>query len=137
MNRTAIHPAPAAPRADALWQVELFATALLAPTADPRAVSARRAYQDALYDRALLLDVRSAHERHRDGRLPADLPVIEVRPGVDLGALALLERVYVVGGEAPSIEPADLAGLDRDRPEVLAVDGGFAAWRAAGLPVTR
>ena len=123
--------APAAAHTEALWQVELFSSPLPPLSDDARDVSARAAYQDALYGRAVLLDLRPEQTRARDGRL-GGLDVVELRPGLDLSALSAAPIVHLVGD---GLEPAEFAGFDPGHPRVHRVVGGFAAWRAAGLPV--
>lgn len=132
-------------RTDARWQADLFETRPKgSPTPDREGVSVRGAFQDALYGRALILDLREDPARVRQGRLPADL-ALEVRPGVDLAALAGRPALYLLiegpaGADAAQraaavIEPAQLAGFDRDRPVIKLIEGGVDAWRAAGLPL--
>ena len=94
----------------------------------------RSAFQDALYGRALILDLR---ERATDAqRLSADLALV-VRPGVDLAALAGYRALYLLldEGAGPVIEPAQIAAFHPGRPRIDVIDGGFSAWVAAGLPV--
>lgn len=117
----------------ARWQADLFETPLVAAGAR-QTVSVRGAYQDALYGRALILDLR---ERATDAqRLSADLALV-VRPGVDLAALAGYRALYLLVGDGagPVVEPAQIAAFHPGRPRVEVIDGGFAAWVAAGLPV--
>lgn len=128
-------------RSDARWQADLFETRHPGqmPSARDR-VSVRGAFQDALYGRALILDLREdAHrEANRDGAdaLPAELALV-VRAGVDLAALAGYRALYLLLDEhaGPVVEPAQFAAFDSGRPRIEVIDGGFAAWRAAGLPV--
>lgn len=130
-------------RHDLRWQADLFETHRdVAP--DRERVSPRSAFQDSLYGRALILDLRDDAARTRQGRLPQDL-ALEVRPGVDLAALAGRPVLYLLiegatGRDAAEravtvIEPAQLASFDRDRPVIKLIDGGAQAWVAAGLPV--
>lgn len=120
MNPTTL--APAVPTDDDLWQTLLFL-----PSPTPRRVghvSARLAYQQALYGRAVVLDLRDDATRAREGVIGADLPVVRhladaVATGLDL---------LVIGAAS-----APLVVADTRRSAV--VDGGMAAWRAAGLPV--
>lgn len=118
---------------DARWQADLFETPL--PSGSAReTVSVRSAFQDALYGRALILDLR---ERATDAqRLSADFALV-VRPGVDLAALAGYRALYLLldEGAGPVIEPAQIAAFHPGRPRIDVIDGGFAAWVAAGLPV--
>lgn len=89
-------------------------------------IGARAAYQAALYGRARIVDTRPVADRARDGFIHPELvtATIETLVAGGLGALAGDLPVYVVG-------PAAFSGLSAP---VRVVDGGFAAWRAAGLP---
>lgn len=80
------------------------------PTLSPRA-----AFQAAAHGRASILDLRSGSERTREGELPAYLSAGDAQGHRRLIAL--------VGAD----------GLTLGLP---AITGGFAAWRAAGMPVT-
>lgn len=131
-------------RHDLRWQSDLFEARHPHIAPDRERVSARSAYQDSLYGRALILDLRDDAARARQGRLPAEL-ALEVRPGVDLASLAGRPVLYLLiegatGRDAAEravtvIEPAQLASFDRNRPVIKLIDGGAAAWREAGLPV--
>ena len=131
-------------RHDLRWQADLFETPRPEIAPDRERVSARSAFQDSLYGRALILDLRDHAARARQGRLPQEL-ALEVRPGVDLAPLAGRPVLYLLiegatGRDAAEravtvIEPAQLASFDRDRPVIKLIDGGAQAWRAAGLPV--
>ena len=94
---------------------------------------------------ALLLDIRSDTQRARDGVVPGALHhprnVLEWRADPSSGfsdpALAAeLDRHVIVmcdEGCASSLAAATLQDLGFSRATDL--DGGFQAWRAAGLPV--
>ncbi|GAB97026.1 rhodanese-related sulfurtransferase [Kineosphaera limosa] len=118
-------------RSHARWQIDLFAPA---PASNRDRVSVRGAYQDALYERALILDLRADTS---SGQLPADL-ALRVRPGVDLAALAGRAVLYLLvdDADAPIVEPAAFAAFAPERPRIVLIDGGITAWRAAGLPLT-
>ncbi|WP_226343867.1 rhodanese-like domain-containing protein [Agilicoccus flavus] len=134
-SATIAAPTPVAdPRHDVLWQVELFSTTAPA-VPEAGAVSPRAAYQDALAGRAVLLDVRSDAERATEGALHPALPVRVATTGAELADLAGAARVHLVGSADGGPEPATFAGFDPGHPRVTVVRGGFAAWRAAGLPV--
>lgn len=127
------------PMSDARWQADLFESpdaAQLPATRDR--VTTRSAFQDALYGRALILDLREDADRDRCGAVPADLALV-VRPGVDVAALAGQRALYLLVEESdePVVEPAQFAAFHPGRPRIELVDGGFAAWRAAGLPVAQ
>ncbi len=76
-------------------------------------LSPRAAFQAALHGRVSILDLRTRDERSREGDLPAYLS-----RGTSTGHR---EVVALVGGD----------GLTLGLP---VIDGGFAAWRAAGMP---
>jgi rhodanese-related sulfurtransferase len=103
---------------------------------DPQAASA------AMQGGALLVDIRSESQRAADGTVPAALfiprNVLEWRcdptsshPDERIGAG---RRVVVMcdAGYASSLAAATLRDLGLDATDL---DGGFQAWRAAGLPV--
>ena len=93
---------------------------------------------------AILVDVRSDHQRERDGIVPQAVHhprnVLEWR--ADPESDARDERIADYGkrlivmcdaGFASSLAARTLQDLGIDRATDL--DGGFQAWRAAGLPV--
>jgi rhodanese-related sulfurtransferase len=98
----------------------------------------------AMRDGALLVDIRAESQRARDGVVPGAMfiarnvfewrmdPACEHREPAVGGA----ERQVVVmcdAGYQSSLAAAALCELGFTRPADL--DGGFQAWRAAGLPV--
>ena len=110
-------------------------------------VSARAAYQEALYGRAVIVDIRPAAQRAAEGEIAGHLAPLVVERNVlewrfDPRSDARLAiagrydlRVVVVcqEGYTSSLAAASLQQLGLHRATDLA--GGFAAWRAAGLPV--
>lgn len=121
-------------RGEARWQIELFDPSTQIAVVDPldRTISPRGAYQDALYDRAIILDLRAAATTG-----PAADPALVVRPGVDLSLLGGYRAVHLLVDEDDDFaEPAQLAQFTPGRPQIRVIRGGFAGWRAAGLPVT-
>lgn len=96
---------------------------------------------------ALLLDIRSEHQRARDGTIPGALfhprNVLEWRAdpssGHDDPALSgdLGRTVVVVCDEGYQSSLAAAALQDLGYANATDLDGGFQAWRAAGLPVSR
>ena len=108
-------------------------------------VSARAAYQEALFGRATLVDIRPQAQREREGEVHPELgPVVIERnvlewrldprhpsslPIADLGL-----RVILLSQEGyTSSLAADVLlrlGLHRSTDII----GGFSAWRSAGLP---
>lgn len=108
-------------------------------------VEAREAFDAASADEALLVDIRYAALRERDGLIPGALVVerneLEWRldpqgshrapeaTGHDLRVVVICNEGY-----ASSLAAASLRQLGLHRATDLV--GGFQAWRAAGLPVT-
>jgi rhodanese-related sulfurtransferase len=121
---------PAALRAThslATWQTTLF-------TSSRRhhgvALSPRAAFQAALHGRALLVDLRSADARQRDGELPAYLLAGDSEREGGRPAYRLSSRPAPAG--TPAVIALDEHGdLPHGTPHVA---GGFRAWRAAGMP---
>ncbi|WP_327318279.1 rhodanese-like domain-containing protein [Streptomyces sp. NBC_01235] len=108
-------------------------------------VEAREAYEAARVGEALLVDIRYAALRERDGLIPGALVVErnELEWRLDpQGSHRLPEatshevRVVVICNEgyASSLAAASLHQLGLHRTTDLV--GGFQAWKAAGLPVT-
>ncbi|MER5199087.1 rhodanese-like domain-containing protein [Streptomyces sp. NPDC002755] len=108
-------------------------------------VEAREAYEAARAGEALLVDIRYAALRERDGLIPGALVVErnELEWRLDpQGSHRLPEatshdvRAVVICNEgyASSLAAASLHQLGLHRTTDLV--GGFQAWRAAGLPVT-
>ncbi|MDH6222180.1 rhodanese-related sulfurtransferase [Streptomyces pseudovenezuelae] len=104
-----------------------------------------RAYEAARADEALLVDIRYAALRERDGVIPGAVVVErnELEWRLDpRGSHRLPEatghdlRVVVICNEgyASSLAAASLHQLGLRRATDLV--GGFQAWKAAGLPVT-
>jgi rhodanese-related sulfurtransferase len=109
-------------------------------------VSARAAYQEVLYGRALLVDIRPAAQRAREGEVAAHLSPLVVERNVlewrfDPRSEARLERasyharviVLCQEGYTSSLAADALVRLGVRRATDLV--GGFRAWREAGLPV--
>ncbi|WP_416967466.1 rhodanese-like domain-containing protein [Streptomyces sp. 4F14] len=108
-------------------------------------VEAQEAYEAARAGDALLVDIRYAALRERDGLIPGALVVerneLEWRldpqgshrapeaTGHDLRVIVICNEGY-----ASSLAAASLHRLGLHRATDLT--GGFQAWRAAGLPVT-
>lgn len=102
-----------------------------------RNLSARAAYQHALYGRAVLVDLRAEDVRRADGDLDPALSPVPVLPRelitwlVQRGSDRDIALISDDGAEAAAVASAlaevSLAQLGH-------VTGGFAAWRDAGLP---
>jgi rhodanese-related sulfurtransferase len=108
-------------------------------------VTARAAYQEVLFGRATLVDIRPAGQREPEGEVDPDLaPVVIERnvlewrldprhpaslPIADLGLRVIL---ICQEGYTSSLAADVLLRLGIHR--CTDIIGGFAAWRAAGLP---
>ncbi|MFE7648559.1 rhodanese-like domain-containing protein [Streptomyces phaeoluteigriseus] len=108
-------------------------------------VEAREAYEAARAGEALLVDIRYAALRERDGLIPGALVVernelewrldpqgshrVPEATGHDLRIVVICNEGY-----ASSLAAASLHRLGLERATDLV--GGFQAWRSAGLPVT-
>ncbi|WP_405863949.1 rhodanese-like domain-containing protein [Streptomyces sp. NBC_01515] len=108
-------------------------------------IEARAAYEAARDDRALLVDIRYAALRDRDGLIPGALVIerneLEWRldPRGNHRAPEATDhdlRVVVICNEgyASTLAAASLHQLGLHRATDLV--GGFQSWKAAGLPVT-
>ncbi|MFI1562415.1 rhodanese-like domain-containing protein [Streptomyces sp. NPDC020490] len=113
--------------------------------ADYERIGAREAYHAARAGEALLVDIRYAALRERDGLIPGALVVernelewrldprgshrVPEATGHDLRIVVICNEGY-----ASSLAAASLHRLGLHRATDLV--GGFQAWRAAGLPVT-
>jgi rhodanese-related sulfurtransferase len=98
----------------------------------------------AVSEGAVLVDIRSEHQREQDGVIPGALfhprNVLEWRMDPDSGysdpAVGGLDRRVILvcdGGYQSSLAAATLRDLGFARAADLV--GGFQAWRSAGLPV--
>jgi rhodanese-related sulfurtransferase len=162
---TAVH-APPAPARSLYLETEMFSTKRLRPGRgrgrdapayngvddlldDSRSrierVSARAAYQEVLFGRATLVDIRPQAQREREGEVHRDLaPVVIERnvlewrldprhpsslPIADLGLRVIL---ICQEGYTSSLAADVLLRLGVHRS--TDVIGGFAAWRGSGLP---
>jgi rhodanese-related sulfurtransferase len=108
-------------------------------------VSARAAYQEVLFGRAVLVDIRPRGQREQEGDVHPDLaPVVIQRnvlerrldprhpsslPIADLGL-----RVILICQEGYTSSLAADAVLRLGIHRCTHIVGGFAAWRSAGLP---
>lgn len=109
-----------------------------------RRVEAREAYEAARTGSALLVDIRYAALRDRDGLIPGALVIernelewrldprgshrVPEATGHDLNIVVICNEGY-----ASSLAAASLHQLGLHRATDLV--GGFQAWKAAGLPV--
>jgi rhodanese-related sulfurtransferase len=110
-------------------------------------VSARAAYQEVLYGRALLVDIRPAAQRARSGEVAAHLSPLVVERNVlewrfdprheaSLPQAGFETRVIVLCQEGFTSSLAADALVRLGIRRATDVVGGFAAWRSAGLPVS-
>jgi rhodanese-related sulfurtransferase len=109
-------------------------------------VSVRAAYQEVLYRRALLVDIRPAAQRLVEGEVAPHLGVLVVERNVlewrfdprhdaRLDVAAFDARVLVLCQEGYTSSLAADALLRLGIHRATDVVGGFRAWREAGLPV--
>ena len=92
---------------------------------------------------AVLVDVRSAKGRGENGEVPgaivADRDALDEQFGLDSPTkhaeiISLDQPIVVVCGSIAGSGPVAEGLLDRGFRNVVHIDGGFAAWKAAGLP---
>jgi rhodanese-related sulfurtransferase len=111
-------------------------------------VSARAAYQEVLYGRAVLVDIRPAAQRLAEGEVAMHLaPLVVERNGLEwrfdprhearLPEAGFERRVIVLCQEGFTSSLAADALLRLGVRRATDVVGGFRAWRDAGLPTTR
>ena len=111
-------------------------------------VSARAAFQEVLYGRAVLVDIRPVAERAAEGEVAGRLGALVVERDVlewrfdprheaRLPVAGYYTRVIVLcqEGHASPLAAEALARLGVRR--ATDVVGGFRAWREAGLPTAR
>ena len=108
-------------------------------------VTARAAYQEVLFGRAVLVDIRPQEQREQDGEVHPDLfPVViernvlewrldpRHRSSLPIADLELRVILICQEGYTSSLAADMLLRLGVHRS--TDVIGGFAAWREAGLP---
>jgi len=109
-------------------------------------VSARAAYQEVLYGRALLVDIRPAAQRLVEGEVAAHLGALVIERNVlewrfdprheaRLPIAAYDTRVLVLCQEGFTSSLAADALLRLGIRRATDVVGGFRGWREAGLPI--
>jgi rhodanese-related sulfurtransferase len=110
-------------------------------------VSARAAYQEVLYGRAILVDIRPAAQRAQEGEVAAHLAPLVVERNVlewrfdprheaSLPQAGFETRVIVLCQEGYTSSLAADALVRLGIRRATDIVGGFAAWRSAGLPVS-
>jgi len=108
-------------------------------------LSARAAYQEALYGRATLVDIRPEQQREDEGEVHPELAPIVIERNVlewrldprhpsslPVAALGLRVILLCQEGYTSSLAADVLQRLGIHRSTDII--GGFAAWRGAGLP---
>ena len=109
-------------------------------------LSARAAYQEVIFGRGVLVDIRPDRQRAEQGEvhpalLPLTVPLSLLAPRLDprhpahIAQAGLDRRVIVLCQEGLVSTPAAEALLRLGIHRATDVVGGFAAWRRAGLPV--
>ena len=109
-------------------------------------ISARTAYQEVVHGRGVIVDIRPQFQRERDGVVDAALAPLSVernhlewrfdpRHEARLPIAAFDLRVIVVCEEGYTSSLAADALVRLGVHRATDVIGGFAAWKAAGLPV--
>jgi len=96
-------------------------------------ISARAAFQSVLAEEAVLVDIRPARQRLAHGVVHPGLEPLTL-PATELGSLHGEVILLCADGNAsgPAAEALRRLGLASAR----AVEGGYAAWRAAGMPTS-
>ncbi|WP_425553995.1 rhodanese-like domain-containing protein [Dactylosporangium salmoneum] len=86
---------------------------------------------------AVLVDVRSAPRRAADGTIPGALIANRDDLGARFGPDSPHRQasVVVVCGSVDGSRPVAAALIEQGFTDVAHVEGGFAAWAEAGLPV--
>ena len=113
-----------------------------------RRVSVRAAYQEVLYGRAVLVDIRPAAQRAAEGEVAVHLqPLVVERYVLGWGFDPRHEARLPVAGFATRVlvlcQEGDTSSLAADALLRLGVHratdvvGGFRAWREAGLPTAQ
>jgi rhodanese-related sulfurtransferase len=108
-------------------------------------VSARAAYQEALYGRATLVDIRPQGQREQEGEVHPDMAPIVIERNVlewrldprhssSLPIADLDLRVILICQEGYTSSLAADVLLRLGIHRATDIIGGFAAWRGAGLP---
>ncbi|UFU04071.1 hypothetical protein LQF12_05635 [Ruania suaedae] len=116
------------------WDVILAARP--APVEHGTALSVRAAYQEALYERSLLVDLREDHERELGGIHPA-LAAATLPPRELLGHLINttdLRPVVLISEDGRLAQETAETLAELDLAQVRYAVGGFEAWKQAGLP---
>lgn len=143
MTATTLAPAPSTPEATPTSATSLVTSLFSGAStsqdpADTR-VSPRAAFQDALYGRTILIDLRPSALRAAEGNLPERLGPLVLNGATggglrDIARLAVETSVTLVSSDGLRAQRmADL--LNRSGLWANAVSGGIVGWRSAGLPL--
>ncbi len=116
--------------ADPHWQTRLFTGGDAPCPAGDAHLSPRAAYQQLLYGRAVLWDLRTAQQRERHGRIHPDL----CPPAADRELPRRTDLPVIVLCQDGRAAPAAVETLRAAGREAIDVAGGYAAWAALGLP---
>lgn len=97
-------------------------------------VSPRAAFQQLIAGDAVLVDLRSVGQRLREGAIESWLPVVvwSEGPAETLAEVVAPGTRVVLLGEPGHLLRASLRA--HGFGDLVTVAGGFAAWRAAGMP---
>jgi rhodanese-related sulfurtransferase len=96
-------------------------------------ISARAAFQSVLANAAVLIDIRPARQRLAQGGVHPGLEPLTLSAGELTGLEGEVILICADGhASGPAAEVLRRLGLASAR----AVDGGYAAWRAAGMPIS-
>lgn len=129
------------------WETTLFSSGPTTTVRTRSRLSARAAYQEVLYGRALLVDIRPPAQRAAEGEVAASLAPLVVERNVlewrfdprheaRLPQAGFDARVVVLCQEGCTSSLAADALVRLGVARATDVVGGFAAWRSAGLPVS-
>ena len=117
------------------------AAATVADAASPTGqLSARAAYQQSLYQRASIVDIRTGDERARTGHLREVPQIVEIDPAELIVWLVQHDSdppVILLSQDGAEAAAVSTALAEVDLADVAHIYGGFLAWQQAGLPVRR
>lgn len=127
------------------WQSSLFARSVDFAASLDR-LSPRAAYQEVLWRRATLVDIRPAAQRATEGAVAPELAAVPIehdqlvcrldpRSHARLPIAAPGLRVILLCQEGRASQAAANALVRLGIRQATDIAGGFAAWRSLGLPV--
>jgi rhodanese-related sulfurtransferase len=97
-------------------------------------ISPRAAYQEALYGRSLLLDIRTGGTRAREGAICGSLSPVTIDGTFPAHHLAG-ERIVLLAGDVVTATAVRELLTRAGAASVAVIVGGYAGWAAAGLPI--